>query len=137
MPFFRYPDMERLAESLSPLPSAKGAGNGQRVRVGVVERDNGLVTASSGTISSALYDLSDTNSLTHTVVLPHGTTVKLAAPISPSIGSYRARFTVENPALSKTVEAVGASKAADLASQIDMLALGKKDKGALGKLTED
>lgn len=136
-PFFAHHDGEdRLAEAarLSPLPPKSGSG--QRVRVGTIERDNGLVTASSSSVSNALYDLADQNSLTHTVLLPHGTTVKLAATSPPAIGSWRSRFTIENPSLTKSVDAVGASKAADLASQIDMLALGKKDKGAMEKMTE-
>lgn len=124
------PRSERLSENFT--------GKGQRVRVAVVERDNGLVSATSQSISNALWDLADSRSLTHTVLLPHGTAVKLAAAPAP-MGSHRARFEITNPVLkeNKRVEAVGTSGAADLANQIDVLAMSKGDKDALAKVTEE
>lgn len=136
MPLFGHHDEDQLREAETPSAST---GPGQRIRVAAVERDNGLTTATSQSISSALYDLADANSLTHTVSLPHGTTVKLAAATTPrlGIGSYRARFEISNPAISKKVEAVGTQAAADLANQIDVLAMGKADKDALTKVAEE
>lgn len=128
-------DYEDLRISETEVPSA-GKSSGQRIRVGVVERDNGLVMAKTDTIRSALYDLADTNSTTHTVLLPHGTVICLAAPTAPNVGSYRARFTVTNPKLGKTLETKGSSEAAEVANQIDLLSLAKADKNALAKVTE-
>lgn len=135
MIFFGHHDDDAiLAEAEVPKPAA---GSGQRIRVATIERDNGLVTATNSSISNALYDLADQNSLTHTVVLPHGTTVKLAATNAPTTtGAWRSRFEITNGKLAKTVEAKGSSAAADLANQIDLLALAKMDKTALEKLTE-
>lgn len=132
MAFFgNYEDLQ-ISEAEVP-----GTGkSGQKIRVGVVERDNGLVMAKTDTIRSALYDLGDQNSTTHTVLLPHGTVIRLAAATAPNVGSYRARFEVTNPKLGKTVEAKGPSDAAEIANQIDLLALGKVDKSALAKITE-
>ena len=133
MAFFEHHDDE-LREGEAPAPSK---GSGQKIRVATIERDNGLVTATNSSISNALYDLADQNSLTHTVVLPHGTTVKLAATNSPTMtGAWRSRFSIENGKLGRTVEAKGSSSAADLANQIDLLALAKIDKDALSKVTE-
>lgn len=125
---------DRLTEA--EVPPATSGGTGQKIRVGVIERDNGLVMAKTSQINNALYDLADTNSTTHTVVLPHGTTVKLVAAVSNNVGSWRARFEITNPKLGKTVEEKGASAAAELAGQIDLLALNKIDKNALAKVTE-
>lgn len=135
MPLFgHYDDEPPIREAEVPPPSK---GTGQRIRVGTVERDNGLTTATTSSVSNALYDLADQNSLTHTVVLPHGTTVKLAATNSPTqAGAWRSRFEITNGKLAKTVEAKGSSVAADLANQIDLLALAKIDKTALEKVTE-
>lgn len=137
MGLFGNHDDEKLAEA-SVMQQVPAAGpSGQRIRVSVVERDNGLTTATNSSISNALYDLGDQNSLTHTVVLPHGTTVKLAATSSPKqLGSWRSKFLINNPLVDKTVQAVGTSQAADLANQIDVLAMGKADKEALTKVTE-
>lgn len=134
MPLFGNYDDVRISEA--EVPPAIGKGTGQRIRVGVVERDNGLTTATTSTISNALYDLADQNSTTHTVLLPHGTTVKLGASVTPTVGSWRAKFVITNPKLDKTVEAKGSSAAADMANQIDLLALGQIDKDALAKVTE-
>lgn len=136
MTFFggSYDDI-RVTEAEVP-PATGKLGTGQRIRVGVVERDNGLTTATTSTISNALYDLADQNSTTHTVLLPHGTTVKLGAAVTPAVGSWRAKFVITNPKLNKTVEQKGASAAADMANQIDLLALGQLDKDALNKVTE-
>lgn len=127
---------EVLAREAEVPPAIGKLGTGQRIRVGVVERDNGLVMAKTSQISNALYDLADQNSTTHTVLLPHGTMVKLSAAVAPSVGSWRAKFEVSNPKLGKTVEAKGTSEAAELAGQIDLLALAKIDKDALAKVTE-
>jgi hypothetical protein len=129
-----YDDVRVNEAEVPPATGRQGAG--QRIRVGVVERDNGLVMAKTSQISNALYDLADQNSTTHTVLLPHGTAIKLVAPTAPSVGSYRARFEVTNPKLGKTVEAKGTSEASEVASQIDLLALAKVDKDALAKVTE-
>lgn len=134
-PFFEHYDEIPLTEAEVPVATGK-QGTGQRIRVGVVERDNGLTTATTSTISNALYDLADQNSTTHTVLLPHGTTVKLGASVTPQVGSWRAKFVITNPKLNKTVEQKGASAAADMANQIDLLALGQMDKDALAKVTE-
>lgn len=135
MSLFGHYDDEAIREAEVPQATSR-VGTGQRIRVGVIERDNGLTTATTSTISNALYDLADQNSTTHTVLLPHGTTVKLGASVSPTGGSWRAKFVINNPKLDKTVESKGTSAAADMANQIDLLALGQLDKDALAKVTE-
>lgn len=110
--------------------------NEQTVHVAAVERDNGVKSATYQSISSALYDLADRGSLTHTVRLPHGTVVKLASPTSFGLSSYRSKFEITNGSDTPKV-AVGASQAADLAKEVDVLAMSKKEKTAIQQMTEE
>jgi hypothetical protein len=108
----------------------------QTVHVSSVERDNGVKSATSQSISSALYDLADRSSLTHTVRLPHGTFVKLAPVSQPSLSSYRSKFEITNGEDTPKI-ATGTSAAADLAKEVDILAMSKKDKATIQQMSEE
>lgn len=83
----------------------------------VQQRDNGIKSATHSSIRSAVFDLSDRMTPTHTVKLPNGTTVKVAAAVQPSYGSYGRTFEVSNG--SETLAATGVEEAADTAKELD------------------
>jgi peptidoglycan hydrolase-like protein with peptidoglycan-binding domain len=81
------------------------------------QRDNGVKSASHSSIRSALFDLSDRGTPTHTVKLPNGTTVKVAPTAQPAYGSYGRAFSVTNG--TETLNATGVEEAADTAKELD------------------
>ena len=87
------------------------------VHTATQQRDNGVKSATHASIRSAIFDLGDRYTPTHTVKLPNGTTVKVAAAAQPGYGSYGRTFTVTNG--SETLEATGVEEAADTAKELD------------------
>lgn len=87
------------------------------VHTATQQRDNGVKSATHSSIRSAIFDLSDRMTPTHTVKLPNGTTVQIAAASQPSYGSYGRTFTVSNG--KETLEATGVEEAADTAKELD------------------
>lgn len=87
------------------------------VHTAVQQRDNGVKSATHSSIRSAIFDLSESRTPTHTVKLPNGTTVKVAATDRPGYGNYGRTFTVSNG--TETLEATGIEEAADTAKELD------------------
>lgn len=87
------------------------------VHTAVQQRDNGVKSATHSSIRSAIFDLAERRTPTHTVRLPNGTTVKMAPTTQPSMGTYNSTFTVSNG--SETLEATGTEEAADTAKELD------------------
>lgn len=90
--------------------------NERAVHVQHTVRDNGIKAASTSSIRSALFDLADRESPTHTVKLPNGTKVKAPAGV-PGYSSYRRKFVATNG--KETVTATGTDEAADVAKELD------------------
>lgn len=98
--------------------------------------DNGVKSTSHERVRSALWDLSSRETPTHTVVLPHGTKVKMSPPLQASMSSYRPHFSVDGGG--DVQAAVGVEEAANLARSVDTLKMPKaqQKKMAGGSLSE-
>jgi len=107
----------------------------QTAKVAALEDDKGVVTTTYNSISNSLYDLADSNSKTTTVLLPNGTTIRLAATSRPGLGSYRATFEVTAKG-GEPQTVYGNTSATDLAFKLDVLALSAKQKAALQRMSE-
>lgn len=81
------------------------------------ERANGVKAAPHGSIRSAIYDLADRSTSTHTVKLPNGTKVTLSPSAQPSYGTYGRQFNVTNG--KETLVASGVEEGADTAKELD------------------
>lgn len=103
-------------KSLTPMKESEMLAE-RTVHTEARERDNGVKSASHSSIRSALFDLSDGSTPTHTVKLPNGTKVKTTPTASPSYGNFRRQFTVTNG--SESMNASGVEEAADTAKELD------------------